>query len=218
MYLFTYSYIMYLTIFLFKEQLMTKETHTSGGFFIALLALNSFTAKYISNYDLYYKIFLIIIYFYSANLGSLFPDIDMKSSFISKRHPFIAKHFGKRLRHRGITHSLIFLFTLFLLFKVLISISSFNIVVITISYGFLFGYTSHLLLDLLTKEGIELFFPLKTNIKIFFIKTGSKGEKIFYNFLKGITFLLIVYNIYLILNNQFHFDILIFLKFDKILH
>ena len=119
---------------------MTKETHSSGGFLIALIALNSFTENFLINYNIYYKIFLIVIYFYFANLGSLFPDIDLKSSFISKRHPFIAKHFGRHFRHRSFTHSLICVLILFLICKILISISSLNVAIISICYGFLFGF------------------------------------------------------------------------------
>ena len=40
---------------------MTKETHSSGGFLIALIALNSFTENFLINYNIYYKIFLIVI-------------------------------------------------------------------------------------------------------------------------------------------------------------
>ncbi|AIY82530.1 hypothetical protein U729_1934 [Clostridium baratii str. Sullivan] len=195
---------------------MTKETHSSGGFLIALIVLNSFIENFLINYNIYYKIFLIVIYFYFANLGSLFPDIDLKSSFISKRHPFIAKHFGRHFRHRSFTHSLICVLILFLICKILISISSLNVAIVSICYGFLFGYISHLLLDLLTKEGIELFFPLKTNIKVFFIKTGSKAEKIFYKVLKVIVVFFVFYNIYIILNNYYHIDIFKNIKLFKI--
>ena len=82
-------------------------------------------------------------------------------------------------------------------------------------YGFFIGYASHLILDLITKEGIELLYPFKKNISIFFIKTNSNGEKIFNRFLKFIILIYIFYNIYLITKNVFHIDILSNLNLNK---
>ncbi len=53
------------------------------------LYIRTFDTPFINNlylvkYDIAYKIVLIIIYIYFAYLGSLFPDIDMRGSYISK--------------------------------------------------------------------------------------------------------------------------------------
>lgn len=187
---------------------MTKNTHTSGGIFIALIGLNYFITKYLRDYNLLYSVLLIGIYFYVANIASSFPDIDIKSSYISKRHPFIARVFGKKMRHRGFTHSLLFVFILYFVLKYFILLSNNNIVIITISLGFLLGYSSHIFLDLLTSEGVELFYPLMFNVKILPIKTNSKGEKYFHKILKFIILLLVLYNFYIISKNEFNLDLL----------
>ncbi|MEG2656817.1 MAG: metal-dependent hydrolase [Clostridium sp.] len=175
---------------------MTKQTHSTGGFLAALLALYPQIIKPTNNYILAYKILLIGIYFYAAYIGSSFPDIDLKSSYISKRYPFISKHFGRKLKHRGFTHSLLFLLFLYLSSLFLIFISQWNVVIITLCYGFLFGYASHLALDLLTCQGIELFFPIKLNIHILNFKTKSTGESVFNKLLKVIILFLIILVLY----------------------
>ncbi|OPX47194.1 metal-dependent hydrolase [Clostridium thermobutyricum] len=195
---------------------MTKNTHSSGGFLFALITLNIFISCYINGYEILYQILLIALFFHFANLGSVFPDIDMKGSYISKRYPLLSKAF-KKCKHRGLTHSFIFLSILYVIALALSFISHENIVVISICGGFLIGYISHLVLDLLTKEGIELFFPFRANIRLFNIKTGSKGEKTFHKFLKLIIAIFLIYNVYLISIRYFHID-LFKLVMDKIKH
>lgn len=194
---------------------MTKQTHSSGGFLIALITLNAFIMNYLIKYNISYGLLSIAIYFYASHIGSLFPDIDMKGSFISKSHPLIHKIFGKRLRHRGFTHSLLAMIILYIFIKNFIQISNEDIIIISMCYGFFIGYASHLILDLITKEGVELLYPFKINISIFFIKTNSNGEKIFNKFLKFIILMYIFYNIYLITKNVFHVDILNYLSLNK---
>lgn len=194
---------------------MTKQTHSSGGFLIALITLNAFIMNYLIKYNISYGLLSIAIYFYASHIGSLFPDIDMKGSFISKSHPLIHKIFGKRFRHRGFTHSLLAMIILYIFIKNFIQISNEDIIIISMCYGFFIGYASHLILDLITKEGVELLYPFKINISIFFIKTNSNGEKIFNKFLKFIILMYIFYNIYLITKNVFHVDILNYLSLNK---
>ncbi|MDY6011954.1 metal-dependent hydrolase [Clostridium sp.] len=194
---------------------MTKPTHSSGGFLIALITLNAFIMNYLIKYNISYGLLSIAIYFYASHIGSLFPDIDMKNSFISKSHPLIHKIFGKRFRHRGFTHSLLAMIILYIFIEKFIQISNDDIIIVSMCYGFFIGYASHLILDLITKEGIELLYPFKKNISIFFIKTNSNGEKIFNRFLKFIILIYIFYNIYLITKNVFHIDILSNLNLNK---
>lgn len=190
---------------------MTKETHSSGGLIIALLALNVFLTKFISSYSLIYKIFLILLFFHSSYIGALFPDIDMKSSYISKRYPFLAKHFGKKCRHRGFTHSFLAVLLFSLFFEVIYMISNQNIIVLSIGLGFLLGYASHMILDFLTSEGIEFFNPIKINIHILPIKTGGTSEKYINKFLRLMIFFLCFYNILLIAGDYYKFDIITYI-------
>ena len=87
---------------------MTKETHSKGGYIIGLLLLPYIYKTFLLDYNLTYRIVLLFIYAYFTHFGALISDIDMKGSYISKRFPIIHKLFGKRFRHRGFTHSLLF--------------------------------------------------------------------------------------------------------------
>ena len=178
---------------------MVKKTHTKGSYIFSLLTLPFVFDKYLSNYELAYKIILIFVYVYFSYVGSLFPDIDMKSSYISKIFPKIYKYFGSKFRHRGITHSLIYLYFLCSIFNVIVKCSENNIVFICLFSGFIVGYASHLCLDLLTKEGIELFYPISINFSILPIKTSSKSEKIFCKILNFIFIFLLGYRFYLLI-------------------
>ncbi len=176
---------------------MTKETHVKGGYIFALLFLPYIYNIYIIEYNFFYQIILLFIYGYFANIGSLACDIDMKGSYISKRFPIIYKIFGKRLRHRGFTHSLVFLSFLIYFTNVILIYSDFNIAFLCLFSGFIIGILSHIFLDLLTKEGVELFYPLQTNFSILPIKTSSRTEKNICKLLNVLVVFLIGYRFYL---------------------
>ncbi|HHQ5613182.1 TPA: hypothetical protein ACSRFC_004142 [Clostridioides difficile] len=54
-------------------------------------------------------------------------------------------------------------------------------------------------LDLITKEGIELFYPITINISLLPIKTNSKTEKFISKLLNFIVIFLIGYQFYILL-------------------
>lgn len=177
---------------------MTGKTHSTGGYVSSLIALNFFIVNILKPYNIVYKIVLILIFFYAGHVGSLFPDIDQRKSDISKSHPIISKVFGTKFRHRGFTHSLLCLGIFALCFGLIIFITDYNIIATSIGLGFVVGYISHLFLDLLTENGIEIFYPCKINFKIATINTGSKVEKSFNKIMKFLIWVLIVYNILLL--------------------
>lgn len=87
-------------------------------------------------------------------MGGLLPDIDhpksLGSSFLKNRT------LGFFLKHRSFTHSLLGIFLLTLgcfLLQQYISLS--------FSLGLVIGAISHILLDMLTPGGVQLFFPKK---------------------------------------------------------
>lgn len=178
---------------------MVKETHTKGSYILALLVLPFFDNEFLNNYNILYKLILILVYLYFSYVGSLFPDIDLKNSYISKSHPKLYKIFGSKFRHRSLTHSLVFLYFLSCLFNFLVKSTDNNIVFICSSGGFLIGYLSHLCLDLITKEGIEVFYPISINFSILPIKTSSKSEKLLCKTLNFIFIFLIGYRFYTLL-------------------
>lgn len=178
---------------------MTGNTHSKGGICFALIVLNLFIVKVIPSYNVAYKVLLVIIFFAGSYIGSLFPDIDQKKSSISRMLPFLAKTFGAKCRHRGFTHSLLCLVIFSLILGIIAFLSEFNIIITSLFLGFISGYISHLILDLLTADGIEIFYPCKTNFKLGFIKTGSKGEKLTDKLINFLTIALIGINLYLLI-------------------
>ena len=178
---------------------MVKETHIKGGYIFALLAIPFIDNTFLSEYDIIYKCILLIIYMYFSYLGSVSPDIDMKGSYISKRYPIIYKKFGSKFKHRGFTHSILFVSSIACLSEILLSYTNNNIVFICLCSGFLIGYISHLALDLLTKEGIEIFYPISINFSLLHIKTNSKTEKLIYKIFNFIFIFLLGYRFYLLL-------------------
>lgn len=97
-------------------------------------------------------------------IGSLLPDIDHSGSALGKTVPFVSKLF----KHRGITHSLLMLIICWFLLSPYIAI----------------GVASHILLDMLTKQGVKLLWPLPISIKFFpianLIRTGGVFEKLLF--------------------------------------
>lgn len=149
---------------------MLFRTHLAFSFLIALYQIDFLKIK-----D--QILFTIILLFFS-----IFPDIDESSSRIFKKlKPFSypAVLFG----HRNIFHTIYFptaiALTLFILNLKLLSLAA------------LTGYLLHLFLDLITKKGINLFYPLtKKRIKGF-IKVGSLIENMLFTTL----IILIIYKL-----------------------
>lgn len=156
---------------------MVKETHNYGGLFFTSIALPWLNLFLFKQYNYLYKFILVCIVLYFANLGSLLPDIDKRSSYISKRIPLVSKMFYKKCKHRGFTHSLLFTFLLIFILDIILKNSEYNIVLLSASIGLIIGYISHLILDLFTKEGIEMFYPCKIKFYLLKIKPNSKTEK-----------------------------------------
>ncbi|MBO3442940.1 metal-dependent hydrolase [Clostridium sp. CCUG 7971] len=177
---------------------MVKETHIKGGYIFALLALPFINNKFLVGYDLIYKLILISIYIYFSYIGSLFPDIDMRGSYISKRYPILYKKIGSKFKHRGFTHSLIFISFLCYIFGLLVKFSDNNIVFLCLYNGFIIGYISHLCLDIITKEGIQIFYPICINFSLLPIKTSSKCEKIICKALNFVFIFLLGYRFYIL--------------------
>ncbi|EMS35964.1 hypothetical protein G653_03947 [Candidatus Liberibacter americanus PW_SP] len=96
-------------------------------------------------------------------LGSMLsfslPDIDHPKSFISRRFKissFITSHI---LTHRGFTHSILSV----VLFSLLINncLKEASIINKGLHDSMIIGYISHLIADMFTKSGIQLFWPYR---------------------------------------------------------
>ncbi|TQR21266.1 metal-dependent hydrolase [Psychrobacillus vulpis] len=140
---------------------MTGNTHIVGGL-AASLAYAQF-----SNYD-------PVILVGAGVVGALIPDICHGGSKIGKTFPIVSKIINILFGHRSFTHSLLFLFLIGILLHSFVTNES-------IIMGILVGIVSHLVLDMATKNGIKLLFPIKVTIRFpLTTKTGGKVENIVY--------------------------------------
>lgn len=118
-----------------------------------------------------------MIFMGGATLGSLFPDIDHRGSYLGRRAK-VASFFASMLfEHRGATHAPItagiMTFLMYLLGGLFIAPPLLKLWFI----GFYIGILSHILLDMLTKGGVPILYPIsKRKFSLTNMKTGSKGE------------------------------------------
>lgn len=104
-------------------------------------------------------------------VGALLPDICHGGSKIGRTFPISSKIVNKLFGHRSFTHSLLFLACIVLLINAFIPYKA-------VTIGLLLGMVSHLVLDMGTRQGVKLFFPIKIKVRFpLTIKTGSTGEK-----------------------------------------
>lgn len=110
----------------------------------------------------------------AAAAGALIPDICHTGSTIGKKLPLLSKVISLMFGHRTFTHSLLFLgLAAWLLIWLPLHID--------VMLGIIVGMASHLILDGMTKNGIKLFYPLKTTIRSPIpIRTGGPFEKLFF--------------------------------------
>lgn len=135
---------------------MNSPNHIIGGVAITGISLSFWDINIFSN-----EIYLGVCIF-----SALLPDIDHTKSVIGKLFYPLAKYLDKNFGHRTLTHSLsfmvpIFVFLLFLELNILNPI--FETKGINYSLIFLFAFLSHLILDMLTVQGIPLFYPFLKN-------------------------------------------------------
>jgi inner membrane protein len=108
------------------------------------------------------------------------PDLDSYNSKIGRR--FSSRVITAFTRHRGIMHSLIFLFAAYFVLYLYVP---------SVSLGFLVGYSVHLFGDLLTRKGLRLFYPFGLRIRGF-VKTGGRIESFIFLSFEVMDLLLIV--------------------------
>ena len=144
---------------------MTYRTHIIGGMTSALLIRDQMS--FLAEGGFTSPSFLLLMA--GGILGSLLPDIDHKNSYIGRKTLGIFSF----LKHRGLTHSLIFALSILTVMLIFNINNSFTL-------GLFVGILSHLALDLITHSGLEyLFYPFKFPIrlpKINPIKTGGIFE------------------------------------------
>ena len=138
---------------------MTSPNHIAAGTF--------FTGFWCSFWNV--NIFSRWEYIAATVVCSLIPDIDHPRSPLGILIYPIAKWIDKKYGHRTITHSLAFLFigTAAIYFTTIFlsqSLSTkYSILNTSLTIIFFFSVLSHLILDMLTIQGVPLFYPVKRN-------------------------------------------------------
>lgn len=129
---------------------MTAPNHIVGGFtftgiFAAIGGINILQD---------YRLIPIILF------ASLLPDIDHTKSIIGKLFSPIARAINRKYGHRTITHSLIVLIGLT---AAISGLQSAYFPSIKAAQVFGLAYGSHILYDMMTIQGVPLFYPFKKN-------------------------------------------------------
>lgn len=143
---------------------MMFKTHLMFGFFLGLAAINHFS------------ITPPIIFILLALFFSIFPDIDNHKSKISRELGFLRYLIKFLFQHRHFIHSIFIPATLFLVFVLMHQL--------LLGFAVVLGYSSHLSLDALNKQGIMPLYPLtKKRIRGFFAVNGIVDYILFFAFL-----------------------------------
>src|SRR3989338_9240497 len=149
---------------------MMYYTHLAFGLLVSII--------YISFFNIGHPLIFIFI----SLLFSLFPDIDEYRSKIGRKNKIISMPLKLLVSHRGIFHTI---YLPIILFAIISNFSK------NISIAMIIGYSSHLLMDALTRHGIRPLSPLIKTRFYGFVKTNSMVEKLFF-------ILIIISNIYLL--------------------
>ncbi|MDF2961099.1 MAG: LexA-binding, inner rane-associated hydrolase [Paenibacillus sp.] len=108
-------------------------------------------------------------------LAGTLADVDKQGSTMAKvLYPLSVLLRFLNVRHRTVTHSILFIMLLAL-----------PVLSLSPLYGWVFiaAYASHPLIDLLNEKGVQLFWPLKWKVRLLpkwmAVDTGSTGETVF---------------------------------------
>ncbi|MDI2587548.1 metal-dependent hydrolase [Psychrobacillus sp. NEAU-3TGS] len=147
---------------------MTGKTHIIGGITASLAFAQT------SNYE-------TVLLVGAGVVGALIPDICHGGSKIGRKLPLLSKIISTLFGHRSFTHSLLFLFLIGILLNSFVTNES-------IIAGILVGMVSHYILDMATKNGIKLLYPIKVTVRFpITTKTGGAVEDVVFAALSLLT-------------------------------
>lgn len=148
---------------------MTGNTHIVGGIAASLAFAQ------VMNFD-------PIMTMGAGILGALLPDICHGGSKIGRKIPLLSKLINVLFGHRTFTHSLLFLLIIAVLLNKFVPNESFRV-------GLLVGMGSHFILDMATKNGVKLFFPINLTVRFpITVKTGGPAESVTFALLSLLSF------------------------------
>lgn len=128
----------------------------------------------------------------TGGLAALLPDIDSPKSFLGSRVPVAPSAIRMTMGHRGPLHSLaaagaIYVLVQWYLPRVLAGL------IPGLNHWIFLGYTSHLLLDMLTPEGVPLLWPVKGRLSVPLAHTGGIPERFMVFPVVSLLFLFLLY-------------------------
>lgn len=161
---------------------MNKPTHVMGGL-TAGVAVYEFVVPHLTTTELStMKVVATASVLAGSFIGSVLPDIDKKNSFIGRRVKVLSFILEHTVGHRGPTHAPLFTLGLSALlgYGVLYGTEGWTqSVLLFFVLGLFAGLLSHLFLDMLTKGGIPVLYPLSSkHYSLLPFKTGGIGEYI----------------------------------------
>lgn len=137
-------------------------------------------------------------------IGSLFPDIDSRTSKLGKKMKITSWLCSKVFGHRGFLHSPLFIVLVYLLCWTIFKHNN----IIQYNYiwgGFIVGMLTHLICDITTKGGVPLLYPWsRGKISLGVLSSGSKWEPVSLIFIMA----LIIGATVLMIWNGWYFSIL----------
>lgn len=148
---------------------MVGKTHIVGG------VAASLAFAQVGNYD-------PVIMMGAGVVGALLPDICHGGSLIGRKLPLLSKVVNTLFGHRSFTHSILFLVIIAYLLNTFVPYEAVRI-------GFLVGMASHFILDMATKNGVKLLFPINLTIRFpLTVKTGGPAESVILGILTLVSF------------------------------
>ncbi len=129
---------------------MSGYNHIVGG--------TVFTGIFLSMYDV--NIFSQPIYLFFTAFFAVLPDIDHTKAPIGKAFYPLARYLDRKYGHRTITHSILCYLILFIIIGLIEGMISKNSIIASV---FLWSFGSHLIFDMVTKQGVPLFYPFAKN-------------------------------------------------------
>ena len=148
---------------------MVGKTHIVGGVAASLAYAE------VGNFD-------PIIMMGAGIVGALLPDICHGGSLIGRKLPLLSKIVNMLFGHRSFTHSILFLVIIAYLLNSFVPFEAVRV-------GFLIGMASHYILDMATKNGIKLFFPINITVRFpLTVRTGGAAESVVLGILTLVSF------------------------------
>jgi inner membrane protein len=155
---------------------MTLPNHIVFG------SLCSATILYINNIQVNFDIYTVIM----CLLGSSLPDIDCPNSFLGRIFSGVSSWINSKYGHRTITHSIL---CALVISGLAIAYEKYFLKNNYYSMIFSICYFSHIILDVATIQGVQIFYPFsKSNYVIFInrrfrLKSGDRKHEIILGFI-----------------------------------